>query len=591
MFTLNALFVRPYLIVFVLKALVADPVGAATFRNPIVPDGQDPWVVQWQSTYLYCWSEGAIKISQAARLQDIGSEPAITIWTPPAGQPYSQNVWAPELHFLQGKWYVYFAADDGTNDNHRMYVLESATNNPFGPYTCRGKIFDPTDKWAIDGTVLDVAGQLYCIWSGWEENVNVQQNLYIAPMSNPWTISGNRTVISQPLYTWERKGGPAYINEGPEILTRNGRIHIIYSASGSWTDDYCLGRISLTGTNVLDPAAWVKHPTPVFAKTSKVFGPGHASFVKSTDYTEDWIVYHAAKKSGAGWNRDVRIQEFGWNPDDTPDFGTPIAAGIHLTDPSGSPYGVTYEAEQAVVNHAQIVSRPGASGQAKVGYIDFNDSYVEFTVDVAKAGQYRLYVRYGAGSGAASHSLSVNGTSLENLNYPVAAWDNWQFQTNTVVSLLAGTNQIRFGKASGYAELDFLGVNRGPDEDTDADDLSDSWERTYFGHLYEPGGAPGEDCDGDGQSTLREYIADTDPTNPNSFLCMSEIKVSKGNVVVYWRGGILATQFLERCNGLTPTGRNWSVVFTNGPPTGTLVNWMDSLTTQSSLFYRVRATR
>ncbi|HPY01258.1 MAG TPA: glycoside hydrolase family 43 protein, partial [Candidatus Marinimicrobia bacterium] len=202
-------------------------------------------------------------------------------------------------------------------------------------YVLVGKIADSTDCWAIDGTVLEHRGHLYFIWSGWEGKVNVQQNLYIAPMSNPATISGDRVLISEPEYEWEKVGRPL-VNEGPEILKKNDKIHIIYSASGSWTDDYCLGQLTFTGGDILSRASWIKKPEPVFSKTETVFGPGHASFVKSPDGREDWIVYHAAKYKGGGWDRDVRMQKFGWNNDDSPNFGAPVSAGVLLEVPSGS---------------------------------------------------------------------------------------------------------------------------------------------------------------------------------------------------------------------------------------------------------------
>jgi hypothetical protein len=284
------------------------------------------------------------------------------------------------------------------------------------------------------------------------------------------------------------------------------------------------------------------------------------------------------------------MQPFGWNANSTPNFGAPIAPNLHLAEPSGNPFGVTYEAEQALINNATVVASTLASNSNKVGYIDFADSYIQFTVNVAKAGPYRLNVRYGAGLGAATHLLSVNGVSAGTISYSSAAWNDWRFNTNALANLLAGANTIRLTKGSGYAELDFLGVNPGPEWDTDADDLADSWERTYFGHLYDPAGAPAADIDGDGQSTLREYVADTNPINPSSFLGLTTIAASGANLVVNWHGGILATQFLERCETLNdnPT---WVAVFTNFPPTSTTVSHADNPTNPAAVFYRVRATR
>ena len=320
-----------------LLATVAAPAAERTFTNPICARGADPWVVRHRDAYYYCRSAGGkIWVSRAERLQEIGREPGAAVWTPPPNTPYSQELWAPELHRLDGRWYIYVAADDGNNPNHRMYVLEGDPEDPQKPFAFKGKISDPSDRWAIDGTVLVLSGnRKYFIWSGWEGDRNVAQHLYIAPMSNPWTISGDRACISKPELPWELNGRPL-INEGPEVLRNaRGRVFLIYSASGSWTDDYCLGQLTLAGADPLQPAAWVKHRDAVFARTADVFGPGHASFVKSPDGKEDWIVYHAARRKGGGWDRDVRIQKFGWNADGSPNFGTPVSPGVVLPEPSG----------------------------------------------------------------------------------------------------------------------------------------------------------------------------------------------------------------------------------------------------------------
>ncbi|HEV2319297.1 MAG TPA: glycoside hydrolase family 43 protein [Verrucomicrobiae bacterium] len=318
----------------------ADPV----FTNPIVSRGADPWVIRWNSKYYYChsipnagWTAGAsegVWVSVAANLEDIGQGPAKRVWLPKPGTGHSKEIWAPELHYLHGKWYIYVAADNGDNAAHRMYVLEGTSQDPQQPFVFKARIAAPSNRWAIDGTVLEMPdGKLYFIWSGWDGNENVAQNLYIAPMSNPWTISGRRVCISRPQYSWERNGLP--INEGPETLWHKNRVFVIYSASGFWTDDYCLGELAWTGGDVMDPKSWIKKPTPVFAGTATVFGPGHCSFVPSPDGTEDWIVYHAHVRRGSGQLRDVRIQPFTWNADGSPDFGSPVSPGVPLRRPSG----------------------------------------------------------------------------------------------------------------------------------------------------------------------------------------------------------------------------------------------------------------
>lgn len=315
-------------------AIAADSAGN-TFTNPIVRRGADPWVIRWNNQYYFCQSRSnAVWVNAATNLEDIGKGHWHCVWRPPEGTAYSKEVWAPELHFLRGNWYIYVAADNGTNDDHRTYVLEGTSLDPTAPFTLKGKIASPDDHWAIDGTVLEMRdGKLYFIWSGWEGTQNVAQNLYIAPMSDPWTMGGARECISRPTQPWEQHG--LLINEGPETLWHGNRLFVIYSASGMWTDNYCLGELAWNGGDPMDPKSWDKKPEPVFASSADVFGPGHCSFVPSPDGMEDWIVYHAHIHQGSGARRDVRMQHFTWNADGSPNFGTPIAGGVPIVRPSG----------------------------------------------------------------------------------------------------------------------------------------------------------------------------------------------------------------------------------------------------------------
>jgi GH43 family beta-xylosidase len=165
-------------------------------------------------------------------------------------------------------------------------------------------------------------GRRYFVWSGWPGKRNGQQNLYIAPMSDPAAISGPRVLIATPDQPWERVAMP--ICEGPQVLRRNGDLFIVYSASGSWTPDYCLGMLHNRTQDVLNPKAWVKHG-PVFQKTEQVWGVGHCSFVKSLCQSEDWMIYHSKSSLTPGWeDRDVHAKQFSWSSHGFPDFGEPV---------------------------------------------------------------------------------------------------------------------------------------------------------------------------------------------------------------------------------------------------------------------------
>ena len=272
-----------------------------TVKNPVASNANDPWIVSHEGKYYYCWSgNGGVAVAEIPSLDKISYATRKAVYVPPQGTMYSHEYWAPELHYIQGEWYIYVAADDGKNENHRMYVLKGTSQDPTDPFEFVGQITDPTNKWAIDGTVVTIKDELYFVWSGWEGDENVAQNLYIAHMSNPWTIDSERTMISAPIHGWEKIGDPK-VNEGPTALYNGDDVHIIYSGSGSWTDDYCMGLLTLTGEDPLDAASWKKNGVPIMRKKPGVaYGPGHCSVTTAVDGSL-WMIYHANLESGTSW--------------------------------------------------------------------------------------------------------------------------------------------------------------------------------------------------------------------------------------------------------------------------------------------------
>ncbi|RZK41898.1 MAG: glycosyl hydrolase family 43 [Pedobacter sp.] len=322
-----------------------------TFNNPILPSGADPWVIFKDGYYYYTHTTGRnLAIWKSKSVVNIASTDRKVVWTPPQGSMYSKQIWAPELHYIQKKWYMYFAADDGDNNNHRSYVIENTSQDPTkGEWTFKGQVTDPSNKWAIDGNVFEHKGVLYMMWSGWEGDHNGQQNIYIAKMKNPWTISGERVKLSESEHDWEKHGylgknsDPSYVkvNEGPQFLSKDKKMFIIYSASGCWTDHYALGMLSADlNSDPMKPSSWTKSNQPVFKGSieNKVFAPGHNSFFKSPDGKEDWILYHANAEAGqgCGGKRSPRAQPFTWDENGNPIFGVPLSTSERIKVPSGS---------------------------------------------------------------------------------------------------------------------------------------------------------------------------------------------------------------------------------------------------------------
>ena len=314
----------------------------ATFTNPLLPSGPDPWVFEKDGYYYYMQTTGInLTLRKTAKMSDLGTAPSTVIWKPLAAGPASHDIWAPEIHFLGGKWYVYFTAGPGNCcGGQRLWVLENDSPDPMlGTWTERGQLRVPgEDKWAIDGTILEQNKRLYFVWSGQEVGSD-QQNLYIAPMRDPWTLSGPRVLLSRPQYAWELAGAPK-VNEGPETIRHGNKTFIVYSASHCSTDDYALGLLTASATaDPLDARAWTKLATPVFTKNAahNAYGPGHNTFFVSKDGTQNWLLYHANAQPGQGCGnaRTPRMQPFTWNADGTPNFGTPVATGVALPRPGG----------------------------------------------------------------------------------------------------------------------------------------------------------------------------------------------------------------------------------------------------------------
>lgn len=332
-----------------LPAQVQQPAGAATFTNPLLSVGPDPWVIEYKGTYYYTNTTGFNLTLWATKdITDLQAARKKIVWTPPTSGPYSHELWAPELHRFDGRWYLYFSADQGDNTTHRIFALENTSDDPLdGAWTFKGQLKAATDKWAIDGSAFEVDGKKYLIWSGWKGDTNGEQDIFIARLANPWTIGSERTLLSSPRYPWEEAGDlpkddampHLNVNEGPEILLHGDDVFLVYSASACWTDNYSLGVLrAKRGSNLLDAASWTKYDHPFLRKSAAAgaFGTGHNGFFKSPDGKQDWIIYHANPKAGQGCGnqRSPRAQPFTWNADGTPNFGQPASIGVPLLKPS-----------------------------------------------------------------------------------------------------------------------------------------------------------------------------------------------------------------------------------------------------------------
>jgi GH43 family beta-xylosidase len=491
----------------------AGPDSGASFFNPLNPlDGPDPWLQYYDGNYYLTATQGsAIRMWKSPTLGGLATAKANTLWVD-TDRSRCCNLWAPEFHLLDGpngkRWYIYYSAGtDGTLDNQRTHVLESAGTDPLGPYTYKARIFDKThDGWAIDGSILTMPEhKLYFLFSS-------------------WTISGSRVLISSATYPWEKS--LANVNEGPAALQHDGKTFIVYSASACWGPDYKLGMLTYSGGDPLDPKAWVKSPEPVFQRSDAngVYGPGHNGFFSSPDGKESWIVYHANAdpSDGCSPERTTRVQKFTWNADGTPNFGEPLALETPIAPPSG---------EQAVAATSspvlyQLVSKGSgqclAAGAQQAACGDSPEQRWSF--DYLGNNYYRLLNK---GSGQA---LELTGEGSAAKIQP-AAWSHSLGQQWKVGS--TGDGWVKLEAREGESVLGLAGCEAG----SSAGAQAGAWQK-------------GNDC----QQFRLQPVGDVKLVNANTGKVVSTDRggIADGVNVVLWSLGELPGQrwsFVHKDNG------------------------------------------
>ncbi|MFB4265490.1 family 43 glycosylhydrolase [Nonomuraea sp. GTA35] len=418
---------------------------AVQYTNPLAAQRADPHIFRHTDGYYYFTATvpeyDRIVLRRATTIQGLATAPESVIWRRHTSGEMGAHIWAPEIHFINGKWYVYFAA--GRADDVwriRMYVLENAAANPLtGAWTERGRIATPWDTFSLDATTFVAGGVRYLLWAQQEPGIATNSNLYIARMgANPWTITGATTRLTVPTLAWETRGYK--VAEGPSVLQRNGRLFLTYSASA--TDaNYCLGLLTASATaDPLQASSWTKSQSPVFASNAATsqYGPGHNSFTTSEDGQSDILVYHDRSYRDISGdplndpNRRTRVQKVYWRADGTPDFGIPVPDGVTPVrlmsyDTPGSAvrhwnYRARLEADVTPLADSQFRLVTGLSGSGTVSLesANFPGYYLRHRNHEAWVEQRDGSALFSADASFVRRSgLAGSGTvSLESVNFP-----------------------------------------------------------------------------------------------------------------------------------------------------------------------------
>lgn len=305
--------------------------SAQEFQNPIAERRADPWVIKEDGSYYFIATVpeyDRIILRKSATINEIQSAEEKVIWNKHETGVMGAHIWAPELHRIDGVWYVYFAA--GRSDNIwdiKIWVLTNKSKDPMeGEWEEAGQVKTKTNGFALDATTFEHQGKRYLMWA---ESVLEDDNgtgLVLSELKNPLELTGPEVLLTKPEYSWERR--KYHVNEGPAVIKRNGKIFVTYSASAT-NENYCVGLLWIDeNADLMDPKNWHKSPSPVFYSNHKVgrFGPGHNSFTLAEDDETLVMIYHARDyEEIEGFelqdgNRATRARVVYWTPAGFPDF-------------------------------------------------------------------------------------------------------------------------------------------------------------------------------------------------------------------------------------------------------------------------------
>lgn len=302
------------------------------FNNPIAEQRADPWVYKTDTGDYFLIATvpeyDRIVLRKANSINGLKEAKEKEIWHKHEKGVMGSHIWAPELHRIDGKWYIYFAAGEAENIwNIRMWVLSNSSADPMqGKWKEEGQIKTQKESFSLDATTFEHKGKRYLIWAQNIRGGDSGTALVLSEMKNPTTLKGPEVILTEPEFSWERV--KYNVNEGPAVIKKDGRIFVAYSASAT-NHNYCMGLLwANEDADLLNAASWNKSPGPVFytSEELKRYGPGHNSFTTSEDGKSTIMIYHARDyKEIQGHelsdkNRATRARKVNWTKSGFPDF-------------------------------------------------------------------------------------------------------------------------------------------------------------------------------------------------------------------------------------------------------------------------------
>ena len=388
--------------------------GEISFQNPIAGYA-DPSIVLHGGYYYYTYASTykngmGLWMAKAANLCDIGKVEPVLIWSQTlSGEGKEMTaLWAPQLYFMDGRWYVYAAAqtsaDTATGQDLRYpYVWVGQPDDPMGEYEYFGCMENiDTDVYTyLSPRVISHGGKWYMFMSGFYTKNDTSphtQRMRVCELESPTKMASKQIVISSPEYDYE-----AGIMEGPyPFYAPNGTLYLIFAAGHTRTDLYCTGIMRFNGTDsdsLLDASKWEKFAEPLQYTNydNFVYSPGAMVVTTSPDGSKYYGVYHAKEYHYSAYTmRRMYMQEITFDENGFPKMDDPQPTSTVFTIEMNS-----MPISERISGFAKTGTLPAYTS----GKFDKVRTYENNFTDVSYGAWYHTYVK------TAYEYVLANGTS------------------------------------------------------------------------------------------------------------------------------------------------------------------------------------
>ncbi len=316
------------------------------YSEPFITERADPYIVDGEDGYYYFTASypaygsvdkgyDRIILRRSRTVAGLAEAEEKVIWKAHSSGIMAKHIWAPEMHKIGGKWYMFFAAGESGNIwAIRPYVLKCDGDPYTGNWTECGQMQasygddESFMNFSLDMTYFEHNGRHYVIWA----EIKGDSSLFMAEIDpdEPYKLISKPILLTKPEYNWELVNNR--VNEGAAVLVTDEKVYVFFSASGTGSE-YCVGRLEADAdADLMDVKSWRKldHPVLSTGDLNGESGPGHNCFV--VDENGDLlIVYHARPESHASGNcgtyskdplydpcRHTRIKRVIFSADGTP---------------------------------------------------------------------------------------------------------------------------------------------------------------------------------------------------------------------------------------------------------------------------------